>query len=100
MGTKSFLLVKFASWEGEHPEIHHDGIPLRNRWICSLVNDELPGHCAEAVRVPKLIQGACGLCKRGKNEIFMNGPVNQNTRKTFQFFHVLERKSSQEDFPM
>ena len=40
--------------------------PVRNRWICSLVNNELPGHCAEAVRVPKPIQWACGLCKRAK----------------------------------
>ena len=66
--------------------------PLEIGGFFGKVNDELPGHCAEAVRVPKPIQGACGLCKRGKNEIFMNGLVNQNTRKTLQFFPCLGEK--------
>ena len=59
-------------------------------WVdFSLVNDP-PGHCNEAVRVPKSIQWACGLCKSAKMKSLWIACESKH-KKDIAVRHVLER---------
>ena len=91
MGTKSFLLVRIASWEGEHPEIHHDGIPLEIggfvRWSTTNSRDIVPKLWGCQNPYSEHVD-----CANVQKWNLYEWPVNQNTRKTLQFFPCLGEK--------